>query len=439
MVDLKQTQSDALKIVVIGSGNVATLLGCRLKAMGHHMVQVYSPTAAHAHQLATKLQAEVAENLSSVVSDADIYLIAVKDDAIPAVAQQLSHVGGVVVHTAGSVDVDILKPYCPRRGVLYPLQTISKDKELDFSVIPLFVEANTTADEAMLMGVASQLSTDVHRANSAARKAVHLSAVYACNFVNHLYALAYDVLEQHQLPFDVLKPLIAETSQKVMTMLPHDAQTGPAVRNDKSVMNSHLQMISDASQRQLYQLLSQSIMRRYQQPEMPDDVPFGAIKSFVFDVDGVLSGKSAILQNDGDLLRTANAADSYAIQYAIKMGYDVAIITGGRSEAVKAFYESQGIRHIYLRSGNKIERFHHYLAQTGLDASQILYIGDDLPDYEVMSRVGMAVAPADAALEIKELAHYVCPMKGGEGVARHIIEKVLKTHGKWLSQYAFEW
>lgn len=163
------------------------------------------------------------------------------------------------------------------------------------------------------------------------------------------------------------------------------------------------------------------------------------IKAFVFDVDGVLSCDIVSLYPNGDPMRTVNIKDGYAIQLAVKKGYQVAIITGGYTEAVKVRFERLGIEHIYMRSAVKMHDFNDFMQKTGLQVDEVIYAGDDIPDYEVMKLVGLPVAPADAAPEIKQIAKYISLRKGGEGVARDVIEQTMKSQGKWMGDEAFGW
>ena len=169
------------------------------------------------------------------------------------------------------------------------------------------------------------------------------------------------------------------------------------------------------------------------------DFDLSKIKTFVFDIDGVLSSQTISLSNDGEPLRTANIHDGYAINLAIRSGYGVAIITGGNSEAVRVRYEALGVKHIYMKSSLKIRDFDHLLANTDYKLEEMVYVGDDIPDYEVMQKVALPIAPADAATEIKAIAKYISPKKGGEGVARDIIEQVLRVQGNWMHAEAFGW
>lgn len=163
------------------------------------------------------------------------------------------------------------------------------------------------------------------------------------------------------------------------------------------------------------------------------------IRAFIFDVDGVLSREVIPLHPDGDPMRTVNIKDGYALQLAVKKGYEVAIITGAYTEAVKIRFSRLGISRLYMRSAVKIHDYRDFLAKTGLKPEEILYAGDDIPDYEVMKAVGLPVAPADAAPEIKQIATYISLKNGGDGVARDVIEQTMKAQGQWMSDEAFGW
>jgi 3-deoxy-D-manno-octulosonate 8-phosphate phosphatase (KDO 8-P phosphatase) len=166
---------------------------------------------------------------------------------------------------------------------------------------------------------------------------------------------------------------------------------------------------------------------------------FNKIKAFVFDVDGVLSSNTISLSSNGNPMRTVNIKDGYALQLAVKKGFEVGIITGGYTEAVKIRYERLGIRHIYMRSSVKLKDYEDFLTTTGLNDEEVMYCGDDVPDYEIMKRAGLPVAPDDAASEIKLLAKYISPVNGGDGVARDIIEQIMKAQGLWMTDEAFGW
>jgi len=165
----------------------------------------------------------------------------------------------------------------------------------------------------------------------------------------------------------------------------------------------------------------------------------GKIKAFIFDVDGVLSDAKIYLHPEGNLMRSMNIKDGYAIQYAIRKGYIIAIITGGNSESVKMRFENLGVKDIYLRSRNKLDEFHDLLTTYSLKAENVLYMGDDLPDYKVMKVAGLPTCPSDAVEEIKSISKYISDKKGGEGCVRDVIEQVLRLQGKWMDEEAFHW
>ena len=163
------------------------------------------------------------------------------------------------------------------------------------------------------------------------------------------------------------------------------------------------------------------------------------IRGFIFDVDGVLSKDVIPLHPNGDPMRTVNIKDGYALQLAVKKGYQVAIITGGYTDSVKMRFERLGVKHIYMRSSVKMKDYTDFMNRTGLKPEEVLYAGDDIPDYEVMKLVGLPVAPADAASEIKDISLYISSKNGGEGIARDVIEQTMKTQGTWHTGEAFGW
>lgn len=249
------------KIVMIGAGNVATHLCMALKNAGCTILQVFSRDLSNAECLAPLVDALAIDALSAIRVDADLYIISVSDSAIEEVANEMPLVEGVVVHTAGSIGMEVLNKF-PLNGVLYPFQTFTREKELDFIQVPLLVEGNVSVSKRLLMEVANAISDNVQKANGAKRRALHISAVFACNFVNHLYALADELLEKEGLDFSLLEPLIRETTQKALSMKPIHAQTGPARRGDKAVMHHHVEALnSDTFHHDIYVLLSESIAK----------------------------------------------------------------------------------------------------------------------------------------------------------------------------------
>lgn len=254
-----------MEVVCIGSGNVATHLAKAFKASGAKLVQVYSPDETHAAALAAELDSVYTSDLRQLYRAADLYLIAVKDDAIPAVAATLNGIEGMVVHTSGATSIDVLAAAgLNHYGVFYPLQTFSKTRALEFGRVPLCLEANSPENLERLKHIAGKLSTMVYEVSGEQRKILHLSAVFACNFVNHLYDLGRGILQEHQLDFELLRPLILETAEKVQSALPIEVQTGPAVRGDQETMVKHLALLENRPDLQeIYKILSNGIKKTH--------------------------------------------------------------------------------------------------------------------------------------------------------------------------------
>lgn len=253
-----------MKIVFIGAGNLATRLSLAMQRVGMQIGQVYSHTSKNAKLLADKLGCPWTTDLSALQADADMYVFSLKDTVLANVIAQVKPNNGLWIHTAGSMPMDVFEGYAARYGVLYPLQTFSKGREVSFDVIPIFLEANTKKDADYLKKIASALSENVRFMSSEKRRSLHLAAVFACNFTNHIYALSYKLLEQEEIPADVLLPLIDETTAKIHAMPPVAAQTGPAIRYDENVINKHLAMLDDPDMKEIYQLLSRSIHKEAQ-------------------------------------------------------------------------------------------------------------------------------------------------------------------------------
>ena len=251
------------RIVFVGAGNLATHLATTLHRYGYTIVQVYSRTPNSAALLAQQVEAKYTTDLQEIVSDASLYIVSLTDAAfielLPSIVAGKQK-GALFVHTAGTIPMDVWQGKADRYGVFYPMQTFSKQRVVDFTQIPIFVEANTSEDTALLFNIATEMSRKVYEATSEQRKKLHVAAVFACNFTNHLYTLTAELLQKSNLPFDVMLPLIDETSRKIHSLAPHDAQTGPAIRNDKLVMEEHLRMLGDSPEiAKLYEMLSESI------------------------------------------------------------------------------------------------------------------------------------------------------------------------------------
>lgn len=247
------------RVVVLGAGRVATHLVPALLGAGHSVEQVWSRSEASARALAERFHIAYTDNLDSIILDADVYIVSIADSVLPEVAAKVvASVGKspLFVHTAGSVGIELWERCgAVNYGIIYPLQTFSKERPVDMHQVSLFVEASDDDALVKIEMLAHNLSGRVYRADSKRRARLHVAAVFACNFVNAMYDAAFHLLEEDGIPFEVLLPLIDETAAKVHTLVPHDAQTGPAVRGDADVMQSHMQTL--AKQEELRAMYSQ--------------------------------------------------------------------------------------------------------------------------------------------------------------------------------------
>jgi len=245
-----------IKITLIGSGNVAQhLIKAFAKSELVEIVQVFSRKK---ETLASLIEFDKIVNDFQDLKEADLYIIAVTDNAIAEVSAQLPFINQLVVHTSGTASIETLDDK-NRKGVFYPLQTFSKNKDVDFSVIPICLEAENTFDFRVLDTVAKSISKAVFPINSEQRKALHVAAVFVNNFTNHLYQIGQEICEENKVPFEILKPLIQETADKINTLNPTDAQTGPAKRNDSTTIEAHLEYLTNENQKNIYKILTQSI------------------------------------------------------------------------------------------------------------------------------------------------------------------------------------
>jgi predicted short-subunit dehydrogenase-like oxidoreductase (DUF2520 family) len=252
-------------VTILGSGNVAFHLGKALVQKGIRVDAVYSPNHNHAAALAEILNAKTISDIEQLPGTSNVYIIAVKDTAIEEVSNQLGKLHGLVVHTSGTTDMEVLWKH-KRRGVFYPLQTISKHNDFSFEKVPFLVEATMSNDVEELWQLARHLGADAFVVNSEQRKIVHVAAVFANNFSNHLYTIAQHILTQHNLSFDMLKPLIRQTAHAIEHHAPKDLQTGPAARGDLGTIEQHLKLLQDMPEyAQVYALLSESIVQAKQE------------------------------------------------------------------------------------------------------------------------------------------------------------------------------
>ena len=251
-----------MKVTLIGAGNLATQLGKSLKKAGVIISQVYSRTEDSARTLGELLEAEWLTDIKALRDEADIYIFSVKDSVLCELISEVCKSRGdkLFLHTAGSMPMSCFEGKALHYGVFYPMQTFSKTKDVDFERIPVFIEGNSIETEDVIRSLANKLTQRVIRLSSADRKYLHLAAVWACNFTNYCYTVASDILGETGIPFDVMLPLINETTEKIQKISPKEAQTGPAVREDRNVMSKQLELMNGKEDLQeLYKMLSKGI------------------------------------------------------------------------------------------------------------------------------------------------------------------------------------
>jgi predicted short-subunit dehydrogenase-like oxidoreductase (DUF2520 family) len=256
-----------MNIVIIGSGNVGTALGHACHRANHKLVQVFSRNIAHAEELAQALEAQPISEWKDLTQDADIYMVALPDAMIP-LLHNFFHVDkGMVVHTAGAVSVHALQKVSRNYGVLYPLQSLSK-KMVAYSNIPLLVDGNTIEDKTLIADFAATLSGKVAYANDEERLKLHVAGVWANNFTNHMYTIAYDLCQHFQVEFQLLLPMMEHSVGRLHFAPPATFQTGPAIRGDASTLETHLAIMKDYPAYQiLYSKLSEAIYAYHKKPK----------------------------------------------------------------------------------------------------------------------------------------------------------------------------
>lgn len=246
-----------IKVTIIGGGNVAThLANAFSKTNEVSLVQVYTRNIEQVEHLK---EVTSITNSIELLTKADVYIIAVSDDAIGDVSRKIEQKNGLVVHTSGSVAMQSLQN-TGRKGIFYLLQSFSKDKKVDFNKIPFCLEAENEEDLQLLETLAKTIGKKIYRINSEQRKRLHVAAVFVNNFTNHMYKIGADICNEHQVPFEVLLPLIQETAQKITELSPDAAQTGPAKRNDQKTIQDHLALLN-AEQQEIYKLITKSIQQ----------------------------------------------------------------------------------------------------------------------------------------------------------------------------------
>ncbi len=248
-----------MQIVLIGSGNVAFHLAKAFTEAQIPISQIFGRNTTELQKISGQFSIPFS---TETLADADLYIISVSDSSIAEVSSLIKNENALVAHTSGSVSREALSGNY-RKSVFYPLQTFSKSKNLDYSKIPFFIDAENENDEDILKNLASKISKNVMHANDEKRKYIHLTAVFACNFVNHLYARAKEISDSQGIPFDYFLPLIDETTQKIHELEPKLAQTGPAIRNDEKVLKLHESLLTDEEKLKIYKTLNESIKKMY--------------------------------------------------------------------------------------------------------------------------------------------------------------------------------
>lgn len=251
-----------LRIVIIGSGNVATHLAHAL-APKANIVQIMSPHIENAQRLADTLpSASAIDKIEDLLNDADCYIVAIKDDAIAPLLQTIKHTNGLWIHTSGSVPASVFEGRVNNYGVLYPLQTFTRNININLTKVPFFIEGSSPVVTKEIQKIAELLSSSVYEADSHRRKLLHIAAVFACNYTNHLWTIANEILRDADLPFSVLHPLILATIDKAASTSPFEGQTGPARRGDTKIIDSHISLL-DEHKAEIYRILANSILQQY--------------------------------------------------------------------------------------------------------------------------------------------------------------------------------
>lgn len=252
-----------MKIVVVGSGNVATHFARAFHASGNDIVQVYSRNIAHAQVLASQLDAQAIDRFADLADDAHLYLLAIPDDALYEVVTQIAPKRGIVVHTSGSVPMDVLKPLSAKIGVVYSPQTFVKSLEMNYSELPFCIEASDDEVLERLKDLVAPVSKKIYEISSEQRRKLHLAAVFVNNFVNAMNATAQELLDADGIPFEILYPLIAGTAQKATLGDLWKLQTGPAVRGDEKTISNHKKLLSgDGDLLEIYSLITNIIQKK---------------------------------------------------------------------------------------------------------------------------------------------------------------------------------
>ncbi len=246
------------KVTLIGAGNLATHLAKALFNADISVHQIFSRILQPAEELAQLVNSSAITDITAIDPTVDIIFICVSDSAIENIIQSITFQPRLIVHTAGSIPMDVLKKF-ENFGVLYPLQTFSKKIDLVFQNVPVCLEANSQENIEILAKVAEKITKSVYQLSTEQRLYCHLAAVFANNFTNHMFAIAEQILVQNDISFDILKPIIRETVRKISNNSPVESQTGPAARNDKLTMNKHIELLNSSVLEKIYSFVSQNI------------------------------------------------------------------------------------------------------------------------------------------------------------------------------------
>ena len=253
-----------IQLVMVGTGKVARVLGIAMHSARLNFSGVYGRNSSRSEALARVLGTKSFDCLKELPRNAGLYILAVSDDSVASVAEELGQVEGLVVHVSGSLPSGILSSVHQRFGVFYPLQTFSEERHIDLDEVPIFIQANQPSDVELLRTLAGLLSRSVMDASDEMRAHLHLSAVFACNFVNALYNISADMMVSKGLQFDLLHPLIRETALKAIALAPSLAQTGPARRNDRITIEKHLKLLDNyPREKAVYHQLTNYLLEKY--------------------------------------------------------------------------------------------------------------------------------------------------------------------------------
>lgn len=441
-----------LRFGFVGAGNVAHHLANYFYEYGHRIEAVAARSWDSAAALAHRVGAEPLESVEDMPTDLDFIIIATSDSAVPEVAEKLPASNAVVVHTSGSVPLEALSGRHRRAAVLYPFQTFSKDIWVHLLYVPFFIEASNDDTYRSIKALAEQITSDIRYADSAARTRIHLAGVLTSNFPIYLMEMAREELAKANLPLSITRQLMEASIEKAYKASPLDALTGPARRGDTETIARQALSIENKADKAAYEALSEAILKRFghlttENHNVPETnghwpnnqntstmIPYDLtkIRAVVFDIDGVLSPATIPLRDNGIPKRMANMKDGFAMVVAVKAGLRLVILSGASSPGVKERFERIGITDFFDGKMDKLPVLLEWMETNGFSAEEIAYVGDDVPDVPAMRAVGLPITPADGSRDAKEAAIYTTEAIGGHGVAREVLEQILRAQSKWL-------